>query len=63
MHLMLQFTVLMKECQGSVAKQDAVECVAGYTLVVSSAIRLVGDTTDPGPDYQGKLTKSIWSIH
>ena len=56
---MLQFTVLMKEGQGPIAMEDAVDYVAGYTLVVSSAVRVAGDMSDPGPDYQGKSTKNM----
>ena len=59
MHLMLQFTVLMGGGQAPILKQDAVSYVAGYTLVVSSAVRIAGDTSDPGSDYQGKSTRNI----
>jgi hypothetical protein len=63
MHLMLQFTILMKEGQGLIAKDKAVDYVAGYTLVVSSAVRIAGDVSDPGPDYHGKLTSNILTIY
>jgi hypothetical protein len=63
MHLMLQFTVLMKAGQGPIPKQNAVDYVAGYTLVVSSAVRIAGDTSDPGPDYQGKSTRNTHLIN
>ena len=64
MHLMLQFTILMmKEGRGPIVKEKAVDYVAGYTLVVSSAVRIAGDTSDPGPDYQGKLTSTVLTIY
>jgi hypothetical protein len=60
MHLMLQFTVLMREGQGLIPKANAADYVAAYTLVVSSAVRTAGDTSDPGPDYQGRSIRNIW---
>jgi hypothetical protein len=50
MHLRLQFTILLKAREGLIATEDSIDFVAGYTLVASSAIRIAGDCSDPGPD-------------
>lgn len=60
MHLALQFTTTFKAGTGPIAKEDAMRFVAGYTLVISSAIRDAGDTSDPGPDYHGKLRLQLF---
>jgi len=50
MHLRLQFTILLKAGERPIATEDSMNFVAGYTLVASSAIRIAGDCSDPGPD-------------
>jgi hypothetical protein len=59
MHLRLQFTILLKAGEGYIATEDSIDLVAGYTLVASSAIRIAGDCSDPGPDDPRKLIAII----
>jgi len=54
MIFMLRFTILMGNGEGPITKENAIDYVAGYTLAVSSAVRIAGDKSDLGPVYHGE---------
>jgi hypothetical protein len=54
MHLEMQLTLATRDKEGTVDKDNIIDYVAGYTLAVSSRIRPAGDTSDHGPEYDGR---------
>lgn len=54
MHMEIQSTVLQRDGGESFAKEDITKHIAGYTLAVTQRIRKIGDTSEPGPDYDDK---------
>jgi hypothetical protein len=55
MHLDIHFTILLRAFGDTepLTAADPSQYAVGYTLGVSTRIRKVGDTSDPGPEYDG----------
>ena len=54
MHMEIQFTVLQRDGGESFANEDITKHIAGYTLAVTQRIRKIGDTSQAGPEHDGK---------
>lgn len=50
----IQFTVVERDGGESIAKEDIIKHIAGYTLAVTQRIRKIGDTYEAGPEHDGK---------